>query len=250
MELQKTIIEDIADIFTVHWEKGALREMKNRSTFGLTLCQEGQITYIHNGKEVVSDPSHAVFLPQGQSYTVRCDKAGSFPVINFTCQAPLCHTVECLSIQNAPFLLQSYEEMKRLPLDANNRAKHMSILYDIFYELSSQANWGELNGAVNYIHNHYHLASLTNTQLAEECKISEVYFRRLFKEKFHISPKQYIIHLRIKKAKLLLAEDAAKIWAIAEACGFSNAYSFCRMFKKQTGMTPQEYRSRYKYLDV
>ena len=58
------------------------------------------------------------------------------------------------------------------------------------------------------------------------------------------------VHLRIKKAKLLLAEDAAKIWAIAEACGFSNAYSFCRMFKKQTGMTPQEYRSRYKYLDV
>lgn len=250
MELQRIVVENITGIFTVHLEKGQCREMKNRSCFGLTLCQEGQVTYVHNGTEIISDREHAVFLPQGQSYMLRCDKSGSFPVINFTCQESLCDTVTGFNIQNAQFLLQNYEEMKRLPLDDNSRTKLLSILYDIFYELSNQTSWGELNAAVNYIHDHYHLASLTNAQLAEECKISEVYFRRLFKERFHVSPKQYIIHLRIKKAKLLLAEDVMKIWVIAEACGFSNTYSFCRMFKKHTGMTPQEYRSRYKYLDV
>ena len=250
MELQKIVITNITNVFTVRLEKGDLLKMKNRSTFGLTLCHEGQITYIHNGTEIISDRDHAVFLPQGQSYTIRCDKSGSFPVINFTCQESLCHTVEGFSIQSAQFLLQNFEEMKRLPLDDNSRTKHISILYDIFYEISNQTSWGEISPAVNYIHDHYHLASLTNGQLAEECKISEVYFRRLFKERFRISPKQYIIHLRIKKAKLLLAEDVMKIWAIAETCGFSNAYSFCRMFKKHTGLTPQAYRNRYKYRDV
>ena len=250
MELQKIVMTNITNIFTVRLEKGERLEMKNRSTFGLTLCYEGQVTYIHNGKEIVSDREHAVFLPQGQSYTICCDKSGVFPVINFTCQEPLYHTVVGFSIQNAQFLLQNFEEMKRIPLDDNSRTKHMSILYDIFYEISNQTSWGELNPALNYIHGHYHLASLTNQQLAEECKISEVYFRRLFKERFHISPKQYIIHMRIKKAKLLLAEDVMKIWAIAEMCGFSNAYSFCRMFKKHTGFSPQEYRNRYKYHDV
>lgn len=250
MELQKTIIEDITEIFTVHLEKGEYRKISNRSAFGLTFCPEGQITYVHNGIKVVSDNEHAIFLPQGQSYTLRCDKSGSFPVINFTCREPLCQGVTSLSIQNLPFLLQTYEEMKHLPLDEHNRTKHMSLLYDIFYELSSQTTWGQLNAAVNYIHDHYHLATLTNRQLAEECRISEIYFRRLFKERFHISPKQYIIQLRIKKAKLLLSENVMKIWAIAETCGFTNTYSFCRMFKKHTGLTPQEYRARYKYLDM
>lgn len=250
MELQRIVVENITGIFTVHLEKGEYREIKNRSAFGLTLCLEGQVTYIHNGTEVISDRDHAVFLPQGQSYALRCDRSGTFPVINFTCQEQLCDTVVGLNIQNAPLLLQSYEEMKRIPLDDYNRTKQLSILYDIFYELASQTSWGELNAAVNYIHDNYHIASLTNAQLAEECKISEVYFRKLFKSRFHVSPKQYIIQLRIKKAKLLLAENVMKIWAVAEACGFSNVYSFCRTFKKHTGVTPQEYRNSYKLIEV
>ena len=134
------------------------------------------------------------------------------------------------------------EEIKKLSLNESNQAKLFSLFYDMLHELSTQNDIGELNGAIKYIYDNYHIPSITNSKLAEECKISEVYFRKLFKQRFGISPRQFIIDLRIQKAKQLLCEGTQKIWAIAESCGFSSAYHFCRVFKERTGMTPHDYR--------
>lgn len=59
-----------------------------------------------------------------------------------------------------------------------------------------------------------------------------------------VSPKQFIIELRMQKAKQLLSEGRLKIWAIAEACGFSGCYHFCKSFKQHVGITPNEYRKQ------
>ena len=92
------------------------------------------------------------------------------------------------------------------------------------------------------ISNNYGDATLTNASLAAKCNVSEVYFRKLFTRHFGISPKQFIIDLRIQKAKQLLAEGAWSVSVVSETCGFSNPYHFCRLFKKRTGITPSEYR--------
>ena len=47
---------------------------------------------------------------------------------------------------------------------------------------------------------------------------------------------------RSAEAKQLLAENALKIGAVAQQCGFSNSYHFCRLFKEKTALTPTEYR--------
>ena len=245
MGLQKMVITGVTDVFTVHLEKGAVRKMIDRETYGLSLCKSGQVTYFHNGKAVISDPEHVVLLPQGQSYSLRCDKEGTFPVINITTLSPLCDTVTALDISSSQFLLENFESLKLLFLDPQNQAKCMSILYDMLHQLSTRNRWGVLQNAVEQIYNSYHLPDLSIGQLAQSCQISEVYFRRLFKEQFQISPKQFIIGLRIQKARLLLSEGSLKIWAIGESCGFSNPYNFCRIFRQYTGITPHEYRTRY-----
>ncbi len=250
MELQNTVITGITGVFTVHLEKGAVREVTNRATYGLSLCKSGQVTYFHDGRAVVSDPEHAVLLPQGQSYSLRCDKEGDFPVINITTLSPLCETVTALDIPGSQFLMENYEALKGLFLEPQDQAKCMSILYDMLHQLSPRNRWGVLQNAVDQIYSSYHLPELSVGQLAQSCQISEVYFRRLFKEQFQVSPKQFVIDLRIQKARLLLSEGSLKIWAIGESCGFSTPYSFCRIFRQRTGMTPQEYRSRYKIMDV
>ena len=86
--------------------------------------------------------------------------------------------------------------------------------------------------------------------LAEKCGISEVYFRRLFTEQYKVTPKQYIIDLRINKAKQLLTDGIFKIGAISESCGFSNPYHFCRVFKEKTGLTPTEFMKQNKILKI
>lgn len=249
MQLQNTVVTDILGVGTVYSPKGRKVEMKNRPCYGLSFCIDGQITYSQNGKEYVSDPDHAIILPMGQCYVLKGDKTGSFPVINFSTLAPLCDTITVLELCNRELLLRKYEEMKKLFVDRNNRAKIFSIFYEMLYELSTQNESSELRAAIKYIYNNYHLPSITNERLAKECKISEVYFRKLFKKAFEMSPKQFIIELRMQKAKQLLSEGTQKIWAISEACGFSSAYHFCRLFKQHTGLTPHDYRKQNQILE-
>ena len=83
------------------------------------------------------------------------------------------------------------------------------------------------------------------SELAKQCRISEVYFRRIFTSCYNMTPKQFLIDIRINKAKQLLSEGALKINAVAVKCGFSNQYHFCRIFKERTGLTPTEYMKQH-----
>ena len=249
MELKNAVITDIVGVCTVYSPKGRAVKMKNRESYGLSLCIDGQITYTHMGKEYISDKDHAVILPKGQSYSLKGDKTGSFPVINFQCGNLLCDSVEVIRIHNRESLLKDYEEIRRLSLYEGNRMKIMSIFYGMLHKLSSENESSELLPALKYIYNNFHLPELTNGLLAEKCGFSEVYFRKMFVKQMGLSPRQFIIDIRIQKAKQLLSEGELKIWAVSEACGFSSSYHFCRIFKERAGMTPREYRERNRTVE-
>ena len=240
--LSNITITDIKEIFTVFSPKGRFTKIENRKSFGLSFCIDGHITYTHNGKKITSDKNHAILLPEGQTYTLYGDKTGSFPVINFTCADFLCDTVISLPVQNIEAHIKDFEKLRSLSLFDGNRAEMMSIFYHMLHRLSTQnSSCKVILPAIKYIENNYQKPDLTNTELAEQCKVSEVYFRRVFTSYYNMTPKQFLIDIRINKAKQLLSEGALKINAIAIKCGFSNQYHFCRVFKEKTGLTPTEY---------
>lgn len=240
--LDRIIVTEINELFMVSQPKGRFEKVHNRKNYGLSFCIEGQITYTHNGNKTISDKNHATILPQGQTYTLYSNKKGCFPVINFHCTEVLCDTVVSLPIQNFNRYIMDYEQLKALSLFNGNRTKMMSIFYDIWYRLSYQdAENNIITPAISYLENNFDNPELTNTILAQQCNISEVYFRKIFTKQYKITPKKYIVDMRINKAKQLLTEGALKINAIAEHCGFSNQYHFCRTFKEKTGLTPTEY---------
>lgn len=241
-KLGKITVTNISEIFTVSSPKGRTEEIHKRKSYGLSFCVNGQITYTHNNIKTISDKNNAVILPKGQSYTLHGDKTGIFPVINFQCAEPLCDTVVSVPIKNANAYIKDFEQIKTLFLFRENRAKIMSIFYDMLYRMSSQNAGGSIIAqATEYLEKNYKNPDLTNAELAKQCNISEVYFRRIFEKIYKMTPKQYIINIRITKAKQLLAENCLKINAVAECCGFSNPYHFCRTFKEKTGVTPTEY---------
>ena len=101
MDLSQMTVTDIGRMVTVRSEKGRHSEMINRKTYGLSFCKEGQITYIQNGREYVSDKNCAVILPKGGTYFIKRDRTGVFPVINFDCAEFLCDTVTVIPVQSA-----------------------------------------------------------------------------------------------------------------------------------------------------
>ena len=79
--------------------------------------------------------------------------------------------------------------------------------------------------------------------IAERLGISSGYFRRIYKEQFHVSFKEDHIAARMEKAKTLLTDTGLTILEIAAQCGFRNASHFMRTFKMREGKTAVQYRS-------
>lgn len=84
----------------------------------------------------------------------------------------------------------------------------------------------------------YH-APITVAQAAQEAGISEFHFSRLFKQAFGQSPYQYMLSVRLSRAKTLL-QSGITVTASALQCGFTDVFSFSRAFKQQFGHPPSQ----------
>lgn len=67
-------------------------------------------------------------------------------------------------------------------------------------------------------------------------------FRRLFRERHHASPREYLTTQRLQLAGHLLTDSSSSIAAIAEEAGYSCPFFFSRQFRRHTGMSPRAYR--------
>jgi len=238
--LESVVVTDIINAITV--SKPTKRQVEvHRETYGLTLCYEGQITYIHRGKKYLSTPNTAIILPAGEKYSLCCDKAGRFPLINFTTLDKLCDTHIVLPLDNPEPILKDFEHLRHLMLFESNRNQAFSIFYSILHKLQNKPEISPLYPAIKYIENNYNDPTVSNAILAKECNFSEVYFRKLFYKYYKTTPRQYIIDVRLNHARLLLSENKLSVSAVSEECGFSNPYHFSRLFKARTGQTPSEY---------
>ena len=239
-------VTGIDHVFTVPSSRGRRLQIVNRKWYGLSFCQSGQISYTMDGETTVSDRTVAVLLPLGGTYSLHGDKEGEFPLINFQCLVPLPQNkILVTRLRNPEGYLRDFARMEELWRRGKDHAKVMSILYEILSRLSAEDASPSrfLSPATEYLVEHFSDPDLTVSALARTVGLSEPYFRRVFKETYGISPKQYLIDLRIRHAKELLSVGSASVSAVSERCGFSGVYHFCRAFKQATGQTPTEYQT-------
>ncbi len=81
-------------------------------------------------------------------------------------------------------------------------------------------------------------------EIADMSSVSEVYFRKLFKEYSGISPNEYIINTKIERAKKYLEHENISILEVSEILGFESESYFSRLFKKKVGISPIKYKNR------
>ena len=98
--------------------------------------------------------------------------------------------------------------------------------------------------AKRYLADHYDDAELTLAKVAEHVGLSEKYFTNRFTKETGETFSNYLTQLRIQKARELLRTTTFKSYEIGEMVGYRNAEHFTRMFKKETGCTPAQYRKQ------
>lgn len=96
--------------------------------------------------------------------------------------------------------------------------------------------------AKNYIHSNFN-KEISLTEVASYIHLSPPYFSKIFKQEIGQSFSSYIITYRINTAKQLLAQETYKVKHVGELVGFTNTKYFYKIFKKNTGVTPSEYRN-------
>lgn len=98
--------------------------------------------------------------------------------------------------------------------------------------------------AIDYIREHVQ-DSLSVENIANALSLNPSYLSKLFKQEMDITISQYIRQEKIGVAKNMLRHLDESSLNIANFLGFSSQSHFIQVFKKETGMTPEDYRKRY-----
>lgn len=106
----------------------------------------------------------------------------------------------------------------------------------------------KLLSVVEYININYY-KKITPEYLSALSGYSPAHLRRLFVKNFGVPPMEYILNKKIDMAKEILLDAPEKTMVeIAELVGFCSASYLCKIFKKQTGLSPTEYRRSIGYV--
>lgn len=91
---------------------------------------------------------------------------------------------------------------------------------------------------------------ITTSSISEELQCNSDYLGRIYHKIFHTTITKSIHNQRIRHARGLLLGSTMNISAVAYACGFNDVGYFRLVFRKQTGVSPNEFRQSYSKIHV
>lgn len=109
---------------------------------------------------------------------------------------------------------------------------------------TTSGSTGIINEVQQYIDEHF-METININEISKLFYIDIYYLSHLFKKVCGYSMKDYLILQRISKAKELLMRSDKAIPIVCSASGFGNTNHFIRIFKKNEGITPYQYRKKY-----
>ena len=252
-------ITEILDIYPVI-ERKRTSPLKpaDRSFSSFIYKCKGETRFTIEENTLELSACEVIYLPKGCVYTVEAVTSGESYIINFD-------TMTDYGIE--PFVIpvddwKRCEELlsKMARSRANSEAWHanenVACLYGFITLLQRQAR-GILvtqetldicHRAERYMVRNFSRRDLTVSEVAKAVGVEVGRLRAGFSDMCGMTPKEYIIHLRMLKAKKLLLNSDAPISSVAERLGFANTTYFSRFFSERTGFYPTDYREKFKFL--
>lgn len=253
----------ITNILAIHqyWADNATftTPKMGRSENGLMFLVNCEVDYfIREQNPFSARLGDIAYVPAGSNYTCKfknCAPSSEGPstiLINFTLydehgnEFRLGDGAFVITPKNSYYYQTCFLEILALDIKgdappARKKAFLYNLLTDLSLELRKEISipkrFAPIYKGIVYIENNYS-SDLSVPMLAELCHVSEATFRRLFKQYTGKSPWEYILDLRIAKARLYLNSGMVTVSQAAELVGFDDPAYFSRLFKKKTGTSP------------
>ncbi|MBQ6885675.1 MAG: helix-turn-helix transcriptional regulator [Clostridia bacterium] len=253
---------NLKNLFAVkqYWKEKSYFKMSNpRKTSCLLLLCGCSAKYKFAAGELMVPRHSVIYIPEGAVYESHFfDCENSVPatiLIEFGLYLPdgssFCAAKAPTLLKNEVGLIISElfnDAADMYSQSVISRSKIKSIIYNLIYEFSySERQKSIYSRGFNTIAKGIAIlesdfkSEITIKELAKICHVSESTFRRLFREYKGKSPAEYRIERRISYAKKLLKTGGMTVIEVALEAGFDDPAYFCRVFKKQTGITAGEY---------
>lgn len=244
-------------VFVGKDEYGSMRSIfkSNLPYHELILHLSGKSLTIFNGETFECEENTIRFLPKGENneYIVDRKERGECIDVSFETDGIVSPKAFVLKLKNNARIRLLFKKIFSVWVSKNDGYyfECMSLLYKIFAEMQKEdyvtdKQYNAIKPAIHYIEENFFNEKISVKSLAHMCKISESYLKKLFIKKFSMSPVKYIIQLKINHACDLLSTERCSVKQVAEICGYSDIYFFSRQFKEYTGITPTEFKNKYK----
>ncbi|MEX2416010.1 MAG: AraC family transcriptional regulator [Paenibacillaceae bacterium] len=157
-------------------------------------------------------------------------------------------------IQNAPVIINLFEQLHYLwqrrghMVAMRRKILFYELLLAIAHDFRSRHVTGNttlaIEHTIEHMVNHYP-EDLNLLDLAAMAGLSPSHYSRLFKKYSGHSPIDYLVHLRMDRAKELLSLSDYRLKAISQSVGYLDEFYFSRLFKKIVGMSPTDYARKH-----
>lgn len=245
---------ELIGIFKIERNSGTLESHKDRIYDSISIRLDGCGHFKTDSKEYITKRGDLIYIPRTMNYShsTPAETIIAIHFINYSFYAK--NKIEVLSPENYTLLeeiiIHMYNEWNEKK--QGYKYKCTSLLYSLLYQLNYQihddivtavSHDKKIRTAIDYIHSNFRKRSISVSQLADICAVSETYFRKIFKKIYSVSPNQYIINLRLEYASQLLQSHLYTISEVSERSGFHDVKYFSRLFRKRSGYSPREYQN-------
>ncbi len=208
---------------------------------------------LDDGRELAPEAGDVLYLAEAQDYSLEVlSDSYEYIVCDFHFFSKEPRFGQLFELKNPPSAERLFRKLASIHSIASpdRMPRCMALLYQIYSLLVQNQQEQYVPGSARMrieqarmsIQANISSPSLSVASLAQEARMSEVHFRKLFTDLYTISPSKYITQERIAYACTLMNLRELRLEDIALQSGFSSLPYFCKVFKAITGTTPAAYR--------
>lgn len=241
----------ILDVLELHQRDVTLHN-KSRNFDALSFRFRADARIKTNTAEYHLTDGFVTYVPARLDYT-RTALVDEMIVIHFDTSDYYTDQIECFMVQDPIEMAALFREILALWNEKQVGYKYQcaALLYRILARCHSEnfkkvKTNSKIQASVDYIAANFKNPGLSLEEIAKQSFMSQVYFRKLFKAEYGISPKKYIVNMRIRNAVGLISTGYYSLKEVAVLSGYTDYKYFSVEFKKTVGVSPSEYAYNYE----